>query len=289
MPELLAPAPFVVGVPRSGTTLLRLMLDRNSELAIPGETHFLPALAARLPQLKSREDFLAFVVGAQTWPNLGVDEAALRRAVHAFEPFTVSDGLRCFYRLYAKSRGKARWGDKTPPYRSHLKTIEDLLPEAHFVHVIRDGRDAALSLRGLWWGPGDDIEAQAHFWVEQITHTRQESQQVAHYAEVRYEDLVSDPEPTLRGICDYLALRFEPGMLEYYETAAGRLAEYKQAFGGPGSPSDVAPFIAIHERVKQPPDPGRIGRWRAEMTEDEVFRYQAIAGPLLRECGYEAP
>jgi hypothetical protein len=262
------------------------MLDAHSELAIPAETHFLVRLERRFRR-HSKQSFLAVITSDETWPNLGLDKEALRDELDRLEPFTVSAGVRCLYGLYAGRMGKDRWGDKTPPYRRHLRRIERLLPEAHFIHVIRDGRDVAVSLRGLWWGPGYDVEAQAQFWAEEIRRTRQESRRVRHYAEVRYEELVGAPESTLRTVCDYVALRFEPGMLTYHETAASRMAEYVQPFGPAGRPEDVKSFISIHERVIRSPDPTRVGRWRTAMTDDERRRYEAVAGPLLRELGYQ--
>lgn len=282
-----APAPFVVGVGRSGTTLLRLMLDAHPELAIPGETHFLAQLAQGAPDL-DRDGFLDVLVGAATWPNMALEAGDLERALDRLRPFTLSGAVRTFYRLYAARFGKRRWGDKTPPYRACMVDIQRVLPEAHFVHVVRDGRDTALSHQGLWFGPGDDIDAQARFWVEQISQARRHSAALCHYMEVRYEDLVREPETTLRRICAYLSLPYQPVMLEYHRFAAARMAELKQAFGPPGAPPvDLRRFLSIHDRVSTAPDARRIGRWRTEMSEADRQRFEAIAGPLLAQLGYE--
>lgn len=282
-----APAPFIVGVGRSGTTLLRLMLDAHPELAIPSETHFLAYVARHAEQL-DRDRLVDTLTRSATWPNMAVDAAALARAVDAVQPFSVAGGIRAFYRLYASQLGKPRWGDKTPPYRSSMLDIERLLPEARFIHVVRDGRDAALSYRGLWFGPGDDIEAQARFWVEQIGRARAQAATLRHYLEVRYEVLVMEPQGELRRIADYLELPFHPSMLEYHRSADARLAEMTQPFSPPGAPPvDLGRFLSIHERVKTAPDPRRIARWRDEMPDADRERYEAIAGPLLAELGYE--
>lgn len=78
---------------------------------------------------------------------------------HLRGPALLAEGVRLFYRLYARRHGKARWGDKTLLYRLHLTEIEKILPEAHFIHSIRDGRDVALSLREVWFAPSQDISA----------------------------------------------------------------------------------------------------------------------------------
>jgi hypothetical protein len=284
---MLAPAPFIVGVGRSGTTLLRLMLDSHPEIAIPTETHFLANLIDREGDT-SKDEFLQIVTGAPTWPNMALENSALERALNEINPFSLSHAIRAFYRLYARQHGKRLWGDKTPPYRAFMPHIQRLLPEAHFIQIIRDGRDVALSYRGLWFGPSDDVAAQAAFWLNEVRAAQTQASRLPHYLEIRYEQLVLEPEETLRTICNYLKLPFNSSMLSYHESAPARLAEFKVPFGPPGMPSmDLDRFIAIHENTKRPPAPERVGRWRSEMSEEEQTRYEAIAGPLLAELGYE--
>lgn len=277
------PVPFIVGVGRSGTTLLRLMLDAHPDLAIPNETLFLQELIRRNA---SKDQFVDIVTDFETWPNLALDADELRAAVAGTA--SLADAIRAFYRLYAERRGKTRWGDKTPYYRVFMTDIQHLLPEAHFIHVIRDGRDSALSYQGLWFGPGDDFEKQAQFWSKAIADARATAHALKRYSEVRYEELVRDPETVLRGICAGLALEFDSAMLAYHHTAEERLAEFKQPFGPKDrTPSDLATFVAIHDRAKAPPDASRIGRWRTEMSREDLRRYETIAGPMLRALGYE--
>jgi|HubBroStandDraft_5_1064220.scaffolds.fasta_scaffold37285_2 hypothetical protein len=280
------PAPFIVGVGRSGTTLLRLMLDAHPALAIPGETHFLHHLA-RQGEV-TRAQFMEIVTKSETWENFALNTQSLAAAVDALEPFSPAEAIRAFYRLYASGKGKQRWGDKTGFYLRSMDAIQRLLPEAHFIHVIRDGRDNALSRQGLWFGPGDDFEALARLWVDGIQAARAQAGVLAHYREVRFETLVARPKDTLERICADLDLAFDPAMLDYHETASERLAEYKRSFGPVDrTPSDLATFMSIHERAQAPLDETRIGRWRSEMKPEDRARYEAIAGPLLRELGYE--
>jgi hypothetical protein len=280
------PAPFIVGVARSGTTLLRLMLDAHPALAIPGETHFLATLIDRKPQ--SKEEFLAIVTGSETWENMALDRDALSTSLDRLERFSVPDATRALYRLYASRFGKSRWGDKTGRYLKRMTALSKFLPEAHFVHIIRDGRDTALSLKGLWFGPGNDAADLAKFWAERITRARKQAAQLPHYLEIRYEALVEEPERVLRQVCDFIALPFDPAMLTYHHAAEARLAEYKRPFGfSDDVPTDLATFTAIYARAATPPDTARIGRWRSEMPREEQRQFEAVAGPMLRELGYE--
>ena len=263
------------------------MLDAHPDLAIPTETHFLSSLAARSGRGLGREE-LASTTKAPTWPNMGISTDALRQALEAIDPFCPAEAVRAFYRLYAAKFGKTRWSDKTPPYRSCMPAIQRLLPEARFVHVIRDGRDVALSHRGLWFGPGDEIEAQARFWVEQVAQARLSAVELRHYTEIHYENLVAEPELALKQLCNYLEISFHPQMLDYHLSAAERLAEFKQPFGPWGSQQvPIERFISIHARTKGPPDAERVGRWQVELEDLEQRRFEAIAGPLLAELGYE--
>lgn len=158
--------PFIVGVARSGTTLLRSMLDRHPMLCILPETHFVPLLIDAFKRAPlSRDEFLEKITTFFTWPDFRIDANELGRALSHSSEFNLTTGLREFYGLYAQMHGKTGWGDKTPTYSSHLLAISQTLPEARFVHLIRDGRAIASSRRQLNFGPGPSISAQARDWV----------------------------------------------------------------------------------------------------------------------------
>lgn len=280
------PMPFVVGVARSGTTLLRLMLDAHPELAIPHETHFIPA-ALREPDA-SRERFFELLTGFPTWEDLKTPAELFHEELLRVEPFDVRDGLRAFYRLYARSRGKSRWGDKTPPYALHIRAIHEALPEARFIHILRDGRDVAVSLRPLWFSPGESMEALAGAWVEHIARARAAGAGQPFYLEVRYEDLIADPVRELRRICGFLDLSWDPAMVEYHRTARQRLEEVVTRHGADGQVIITKDErLHLHRFTSQPPEASRVGRWKSELSRDQVAAYEAVAGELLEELGYQ--
>jgi len=282
--------PFIVGAPRSGTTMLRFMLDSHSALAIPPETGFAAQIATAEPN--SKEDFYNLVTtfppDAPAWGDFGVAAVEFWNELAGIHPFTPGEALRTFYRLYAKAQGKTRYGDKTPIYCHHLKQIEQILPEACFIHIIRDGRDTALSLRTLWFAPARDMASLARYWVSLVRSAIEAGRTCRAYKEVRYEDLVRDPEPQLQAICDFVGLDFEPEMLRYWERTPHRLKEHKARRGGNGE------TIVTHEqRVDQQrltmecPRQDRVLRWKSEMREDERRHFEEYAGDLLKELGYE--
>jgi Sulfotransferase family len=289
------PMPFVVGSPRSGTTLLRFMLDAHSLLAIPPETGFVPAVAELACSGEAGEasidKFLEIVTSfppdAATWIDFELAIEEFRIELRKLSPFTLTEGLRCFYRMYARRFGKPRYGDKTPTYCCWLPLIERLLPEAAFIHVIRDGRDAALSLRQMWFAPGNDMKVLAEFWRDNVLAGRKGGQQVKRYVEVRYERLIHHTAAELRRICEFLQLPYESTMERYFERAPQRLAEHRARVRKDGS------VIVTHEQrlwqqrgTTVPPDVGRIGKWRLEMTDNEQRVFREAAGSLLDELGY---
>src|SRR4051812_37997117 len=108
--------PIIVGVPRSGTTLLRMMIDAHPGIAIPPETGFLPLLAQLNPDRDAREAAWKIITGFHTWPDFKLDASQFAAALNALPHVTPSDAARAFYRSYAARFGKTEWGDKTPAY-----------------------------------------------------------------------------------------------------------------------------------------------------------------------------
>jgi hypothetical protein len=123
------PAPFVVGLTRSGTTLLRLMLDAHPELTVPPETHFVPDLIkAAKADGATAETMLEALTSNRTWEDFGIDEAKMRAALERVSPGEAGEAVRAFFELYARAQGKPRWGDKTPAYMLSITRIGRALP-----------------------------------------------------------------------------------------------------------------------------------------------------------------
>jgi len=286
------PSPFVVGVTRSGTTLLRLMLDAHPQLAVPPETHFLPDLISTCKTGPVTADRCTqAIVSHRRWPDFQLDADELRERLRATAGLDVTACARGFYELYAERAGKERWGDKTPGYLRRMRTIAKVLPEARFVHLIRDGRDVAVSITALHFG-ADTVRQAAERWVKRIDDGRAKGARVSHYLEIRYEDLVLEPEPTLRQICDYVELPWDPRMLDYHSRAGDRLTEITRDL--PRSDQrdeDVIPAaqrVGIHALAQRPPQADRVGRWRSELSADDQAVFSQVAGELLEELGYPA-
>ena len=260
----------VLGVSRSGTTLLKAMLDAHSQVAIPSESYFIPQLWDRHGEHPDRERFVADLRRLERVREWGVDPDEVR-AVLPEQP-TFAEAVQAIYAVYADARGKPRFGDKTPLYMQHLDVLERAFPGARYVHIVRDGRNAALSLLAMTRRPRLNLSRPrgvadfACAWEREVRAARRFGQRHP-YLELRYEDLVAEPAERLRDVCAFMDLDYEPAMLEYHRR------------------EDPA-LYADHPRLAQPPV--RDARsWRKELSTEDAKLFEAIAGDLLAELGYE--
>jgi Sulfotransferase family len=268
------PPVLVLGVRRSGTTLLRVMLDRNSELAVPDESYFIPQLADRHLRHVEPDQFVDDLRRIDTLADWSVPLDKVRARLT--ERMPIGAAIATVYEVYATERGKARWGDKTPMYMQNLRLLERLFPDALFVHLIRDGRDAALSFLSMPQGMMTETWMQPRHaagfacqWRTEVKAARRLGRRVGgeRYLEVRYEDLVGDVEPVLRRISEFARIPYEPTMADY----AGHV--------------DVS--AKPHQQsLTQPPTPG-LRDWRLQMSPADVGAFDQVAGDLLNELGYE--
>ena len=282
------PVPFVVGMNRSGTTLLRMMLDAHPDLTIPPETHFVPDLikAAREDDA-TPESALEAMKSAREWGDFGFSDEEMLGRLRALPEIKPGPAVRTFYAAYTEEQGKPRWGEKTPTYVQKMKLIQRAIPEARFVHVIRDGRDVALSVldrtvRDLTAG------VVAKRWQKKITKARGDSPQLHHYIEIRYEDLILDTEPVLRSVCEFIELPWDDGLLSYHERSAERLQEMARALPAEGRAKElsVERRMKTHEMTTKPPSADRVARWRTQMSPEQRQEFEDVAGDLLAQLGY---
>jgi len=268
------PPLIVLGVRRSGTTLLRVMLDRSATLAVPDESYFVPQLARRH---RGRVEPQAFVDDLRRLPTLvewGLEPTAVATRLRPGMPS--GEAIAAIFETYAAARGKPRWGDKTPLYMQYLPLLERLFPTALYVHLIRDGRDAATSflavpegIMTVGWGQPRDAGGFACQWASEVRAAQALGARVGpeRYLEVRYETLVADPDAELRRVCDFAGLHHDAGMLGYVGETDSARKEHQQ-------------------RLNEPPRVG-VRDWRTEMPSDDVRAFEAIAGDLLGELGYD--
>ena len=277
------PYVFVIGCPRSGTTLLRRMLDAHPELALTPETHWVPELFDRGHGLSPAGDvtpvFVANLLDSPRFQNLKIGRDQVWELFKAEEPLAYSRFVAGLYDLYGARQGKPLVGDKTPGYTRAVGTLHKLFPSARFVHLVRDGRDVCLS--ATTWHRVRSLEARFSTWREHPVYTaalwwewhvrlaREAATglQPELYHEMRYEALVAAPATELAALCAFLGLAYSETMLEFH---LGR-ERFKPGLGS--------------NKRWLPPTRG-LRDWRSEMPAEDVESFEAAAGDLLDELGY---
>ena len=286
------PVPFIVGVGRSGTTMLRLMLDAHPDLAIPPETHFVPDLIDAIDGGASPEQAVETMTAVRQWGDLDTEPADVVARWQQLDPFAAGPALRCFYEIYAERQGEAALRGEDPRLRQE-HAQDRAGPAGGAVHP-RDPRrprrrPVPLEADARRQGPRPRIAGGRGLAAADPPGAEARAARLQHYLELRYEDLVTDTEPNLRRIAGFLELEWDPGMLTYYEHAAERMAEMARDLpatdGKPTRPGEER--MQAHAMTQKPPDPSAMYRWKEKMSATDVAAFDAAAGELLGELGYE--
>jgi hypothetical protein len=263
---------FLVGMPRSGTKLLRGLLNRHPRIGIPAiETEFLPWLARHFEHfgdIRDAEYFDAFhrAMSRQSyfrWRREQGRPVDARRWRAGCANFTLADVFEALLREDVDApRASGRiWGDKSPSYIDDIPLLKQVYPAAKVLHIVRDVRDYCLSIHKAW---GKDMLRAAQRWAHGVRRARADGAALgADYLEIRYEDLLERTPAELRRVCAFLGVEFDPAMPALDKTTEN-LGDTRGAVG------------VIR---------GNSGKWRA-MAPRTLERIEEIAGAVLLECGY---
>ena len=223
---------FIVGCPRSGTTLLQRIVDAHPLIAMTPETQWV----ARWYNRKSltsggcvNRALVSKLLAYHRFPLLQISPEQVEGLIQSDEPVSYSDFVTGIYDLYGSARGKRLVGDKTPDYVRRMTVLHDLWPKARFVHIIRDGRDVCLS--SMSWhkvlhGAGrfgtwrqDPVSTVALWWEWNVELGREAGRVLGSdlYYEIRYEALVADPEDEGRKLCAFLDVPYDDRMLQFHK------------------------------------------------------------------------
>lgn len=273
------PPIFVVGLPRSGTTLLAAMLSSHSHIASGPETHFFSNLSEKA--LRDAED-------DQNWPEMAVDlVGSLNVAgLSVLEHYNVSANdlqrslidcprvarsiLDCLMLTRVKSQGKVRWLEKTPNHIAHLKRVRMHFPEAFIVRIVRDPRDSIFSRSQLPWKHNSpiaiawDYRARYELGRDFFLHDK-------NCITVKYENLVMAPERTLTDICNELGVQFEHCMIDK-SSASGLFSSEREPW---------------KSQVTEDLTTDRVFRWKHVMRADIAAYVSCVLDDFINEFGYE--
>jgi hypothetical protein len=263
------PPLFIVGSPRSGTTLLRNILNRHPSLAICGETRFFADVFQRrwvfgnLAKTGKRRRLVEEYLLTARIRRLGVDVHGLREKLLR-EATSYRGMFTGIMQYYADSQGKKRFGEKTPHHAFVAETLCEWYPGAAIIHLVRDPRDVVASLQRIAWAP-KSIVSNALMWLL-FNRAARGMQDRSGYMLAHYETLISQPEQELARICAHLGEDFAPSMLSA-DPVAGPYSWPRHAAG--------------------PITSERLHRWREQLTPEEVSLVEWIAGDGMRVYGYQ--
>ena len=270
---------FIVGTERSGSNLLRLILDAHRHIAVPHPPHLLHLFApieARYGDLsqdasleKLVDDVLALLrVHIHPW-EVEISRERLLADAHPRDAFGV---LCALYDQYCQGVGKARWGCKSTFMIHHTPRIRARYPDARFVWLVRDPRDVAASSRRSVFSPFHPV-LTAELWREQqrIGLDLERSLPDGSLMRLRYEDLLADPEAEVRRLCAFLDEAFDEGLLAFHRTAAARrLGSLSESWR-----NATAPVLR-----------NNAGKYRTELTRAEIGAVESVAGELMTPLEY---
>jgi len=256
------------------------MLCGHPRIYIPPESNFIPRFFDGCPgkpmtrrrAIQTARSVFGYQMFFEDWHGKRPDPESFVDALPDLTPATFLDSL---YTQYAWQFGAERWGDKSPIYAGYMDLLAAIFPTAQFVHIIRDGRDVALSMlqayreRRFFYV---DLYYAAQVWKHRVFKARASGRRLGpdRYYELRYEQLTAEPEPVLREICGFLGEVYVPSVCESHRVAPG----HHHSTG-------------IHVATRRPPTTRSVGRWRTEMTASDEGLVQRVAGDLLDELGYD--
>jgi hypothetical protein len=265
------PIVFVGGSERSGTTLLRNMLNAHPALAVPNESPFVyrtyrdMAACGREGDLGFALQLLPETSRFKQW-RLPPDQ--LESVLDEHPPSTYADLIRATFVAYARWRGKPHAGDKTTGNARWFPWLAAQFPSSRFVHVLRDPREVCMSRAVQIFNTGGLVGAARH-WRDHVGAARAAMPGLGdRVLEVRYEQLIASPREQLQRLTEFLEIGFNEAMLDYERAP------------------DVLPQHAQDVHAREPLQAG-LRRWRAELSRDDLSVIESIAGELMDEVGYE--
>ncbi len=267
-----APPFFLVGCPRSGTTLLQAQLDAHPEVAVAPETFYARRFLAKPKRYdpatdEGRERLIDDLAATPEFAEMELDRERFAAAVRA-APRDRGAPFRILLEQFRARRGVARVGEKTPNHLLAMPALEALFDGARFVHVVRDARAVALSWRSVPWTNGS-LAADAAVWRKYQVAARATPPREGGLLTVRYEELVRSPRDVLERVCRFLDLPFDEAMLRHQEAASVDVEREPWKAG-----------------VREAVTASRIDAWREELSPGEIREIEAAVWPELSRAGY---
>jgi hypothetical protein len=278
MQELSDKPIFIVGMPRSGTSLLLALLSAHPNIAITPETQYFGIWMRMYRHLdvQKPQDFELF------WKALSTGRHFLRLELDADRVYERSQNMGCSYRSiftailqeYSAARGKSRWGEKSPRHFAYLSTLFEWYPDAQVLFALRDPRACiASSVRAPWGNPS--VYSQSIVWNESMD-CYEKYKDDPRVLTVRYEDVVRDREPELQRICTFLEEEYTPKLLDH--STHSSFSDYQPSHGMWG--------VRHKEKYMQPISEEHVEKWKTQLSVGQIEAIESIIGEKMRQYGY---
>ena len=275
---------FIVGVPRSGTTLLAALLSAHSKMSCGPETHFFRNLPnSNLDHLVGSDSWITNAVEfissishtsySDSGKTLLIDKYHISKSQIADylrnkEP-SIQNILSSITEQHMVSNGKIRWIEKTPDHIEYVHTIRKYFPTSPIIRIIRDPRDTALSLMKMPWGTMTIHEALL-YWIRIDDSSKDFFRTDKASYTIRYEDLIQVPTDQLKEVCDFIGEEFEESMLD--TTQSGKQLNSRN--------------VPWKEMASKPIDSSKVALWKREMSVSDILLAEAVLGDRLKEYEY---
>lgn len=279
------PFVFLIGRPRSGTTMLRSMLDAHPNIRIPLESAFIKNLFPEYGMIKKWKPgkILAFHNDLRKQPQFNlwaIDNEYLKKLLLDIpEDFTFQEICKIIYSnvvsLFNKKEIKII-ADKNPPYTLYIPFIQKIFPDARFIYIIRDYRDNVLSMKNVDferpWLPS--LAYRWKYYNKKFLKSYRKDR--SRFYIIKYEDLVTDPENHLKKLCDFLGIEYTDDMIHYNRIKDEALKIYPQEL-----------INRYHKSLFEPISTSKVGLWKNKMSATEIKKCDMIVGRYAEKAGYE--
>ena len=275
---------FIVGASRSGTTMMRLLLNAHSRIGVPKELAYFERCARagwfsdKKPAFSTSgyRTFVRAFLAKKKRALEGVDLECLEREILAAGPADPAIPFRYAIEAWLEKEGKSTWGEKTPKNVFYVDKIHEMFPAAKFIYVIRDPRAAVHSMNRFIRFIDDSV-VNSFNWLQAATmgySLLTQSVPAEQRLVVKYEDLVTDVEATTRTICTFLGEHYEPAMLDFYTRSLEEIHPAQVHLGGV-------------QTLTRPISTARVDTWRYELPARDRALIEWICGDAMAVFGYE--
>ena len=270
---------FIVGMRRSGTTLLRSMLSVHPKIVVSRETHFLSKWWERYRHLdlNKTDNFEAFwenFSASDRFPKVVADPPLVKERILASNQIDLKTIFTSIMQVLASTMNKPRWAEKTPRHYRYVHVLLDWYPQARIIWMLRDPRAVVASTVERW--KNNTVEDCAVEWRESILSFQEQWFEDERVRIVKYEELVSDSEPQMRKLCDFLGEEFYPEML------CDRTKNAEQVIL-----PDADPQKCSNRLLNQSPTSERIDRWRSKLSPAQITTVEIISKDVMLRYNYQ--